>query len=182
METAVIGECTHGNNLATCGFCRGENKQWMPEVGVWCEVAWAYLDNTVEQISLSFISDYTIVFEDKFGRERSASLENVAEFRPIATEEDIYREEQIEKIAKSFSLAGRYYDYGFLEELYDAGCRILSPNERIVKPLTDEQVDKLTEGQDLWRDDVVAVQHELGIFDEGLTDEQKEFLGSLGKW
>ncbi len=115
-----------------------KNEKCMPSTSEWCEVKWR-CDDSVEQICPMFISDYTVVFEDKDGEERHVDLKNISLFRPIQTQADKYRDEQIDYMDKILCGAIER-DLSMAVELYEEGVRVLAPDEFVAKRLTAGQL------------------------------------------
>lgn len=139
--------------------------KWMPEAGQECEYLIRGEEQWTKCIYIGESSCNFPVIEKSNGDITEACY---AKFRPIQTEADKYREEQRAKLA-SIIEAKVYDDIDeCVEALYDAGCRILSDDERIVKPLSAEQINRLyrywTENQAVkWL--INEVQRELGVID-----------------
>lgn len=147
--------------------------KWMPEVGQECEFFIDDLNRWMDAKVIGYDGPACVVAIDGFGYEGSSVAKY---FRPITTEADKYRDKQIEKLASAISANDSNAEAWkvYLDDasyLYKKGCRILAPDERIVKPLTDEQIDKLvTKGLNGGYGYAVgyvitAVQCELGVID-----------------
>lgn len=120
--------------------------KWMPEVGQECECTWKECPDWYKAIYhgttqmgkhvVECLSNGVVNAHDKF------------EFRPITTEADKYRDEHVSAIARAISKiigdahpSDAEFDSALI--LYNSGCRILAPDERIVKPLTVHQKNYL---------------------------------------
>lgn len=131
--------------------------KWMPVVGQECEYLIRGEEQWTKCIYIGESSCNFPVIEKSNGDITEACYAN---FRPIQT--DKYREEQIFNL--DIALHMKQTVSG--QDLYNAGCRVLAPDERIVKPLTDGQKTALKfeyTGSILMLID--AVQRELGVID-----------------
>ena len=140
--------------------------KWMPEAGQECEFDMAGQTYTGQ---IKYVGDKHLVVQS--GDEWVMYIENA---RPITTETDKYRDEQIEQIeniACGFLPTDltRYAAKNLSVLLFENGCRIIAPDERIVKPLTDSQKRAVFEAHfksvATSLELIDAVQRELGVID-----------------
>lgn len=134
------------------------DKQWMPEVGELVE----YVDVELEgegfitrpaEFVAEYKGKYILAFPDMSGGVVASDI------RPVKSEADKYRDEQVQQLSvallmKQLVTAGDLYDYG---------CRVIAPDEYVVKALTDEQRANIRRGTYVSDCDIEAVQRELGI-------------------
>lgn len=115
------------------------NGKGLPPVGVWCEAVWE-CDGKVEMICPIFISDYTVVFEDKSGYERHVDLKNILTFRPIKSEADRKRDEAVLQLYRDTT--GDDYEGTEMddEDVYSWCKKAINEGYRKVNELTDEQI------------------------------------------
>lgn len=145
--------------------------KWMPEVGQECERRWL---NSAWRKCLYIGKDRNgIDIVHDYGKEFCVTVQENNEFRPNQTEADKYREKQLFKIvdaSKGMPCIGKQtmLTFSIAEKLYDAGCRVLAHDERIVKPLSVGQKNYLWKNHGVsWTvsDLVQSVQCELEAVD-----------------
>lgn len=154
-------------------------EQWTPEAGKIyklksSDTTWSYDKVTVHAVcgEFAWVSDVSVVDGSPFTC-------NVSKLRPIQSEADKYRDEQIEAIESAYrtycnacwvwEADGRVSEHPEIgKHLYQQGVRVLSPDEHICKPLTDEQKDRLCSYLQFpaGHKFVDAVQRELGLIEE----------------
>ena len=116
------------------------NDTWMPEVGQGCEVFNRSLGMAAwERCEINFIGNHVAVYTSESCVERTVRLSDV-EFRPIQTEAEKKRGEQIEKLDELIVKFDFPQPKTMAVRLYDIGrVRAIAPDEYVVKRLTDEQ-------------------------------------------
>lgn len=153
--------------------------KWMPEVGQECEHLFGKEWKRALVIGETS-QGMTVVEHMSIPSGAISVVSDKKKLRPIKTAADKYRDEQIKKLKKivACNALGVISVEGFAAEaiavgLFENDCRILVDDERIVKPLTDEQIESMTKTfnhpiidvSDRLRETIDAVQRELGVID-----------------
>ena len=134
------------------------NDTWLPELGEECEITnTPYTEGVTVVKVLAFLGGYLWLSEaDKtYNAPFTAKLSDV---RPIESNEDKYRENQIGLISSYISGVDTASPWTEAMRLFSIGCRIISSREYVVSPLTEDQMHHIWKSHNTPYDTVEYIQ------------------------